>query len=203
MSEESGRTGRRTVTAHRPDPRSPYVYDTRDFGRRPGTMRTVTRTVPAPASLGDNAGGTVVADGTELGVEVRLEAVVDGVLATGTVTGTLPGECVRCLDPLDVPLEVEFQELYLHPGEFTDDEDAMWLVDEQLDLEPVVHDAVVLDLPVQPLCRDDCPGLCAECGARLADDPDHRHESADPRWAALQRFRLEAAGAHDDEDQEK
>jgi uncharacterized protein len=57
-------------------------------------------------------------------------------------------------------------------------------------------------MPVQPLCRDDCPGLCAECGARLADDPEHRHESADPRWAALQGFRPEAAGAHDNEDQE-
>jgi uncharacterized protein len=165
-------------------------------------MRTVTRTVPAPTSLGDIAGGPVVSVDTELRVAVRLEAVVDGVLVTGTVTGTLPGECVRCLDPLELRLEVDIQELYLHPGEFTDDEDAMWLVDDLLDLEPVVHDAVVLDLPVRPLCRDDCPGLCAECGARLADDPDHRHETADPRWAALQGFRPASAGAHDDEDQE-
>ena len=55
------------------------------------------------------------------------------------------------------------------------------------DLEPVLRDAVVLALPFQPLCRDDCPGLCAECGARLADDPDHGHgDAVDPRWAALQ-----------------
>ena len=46
---------------------------------------------------------------------------------------------------------------------------------------------MVLALPFQPLCQDDCPGLCTECGARLADDPDHRHEEpVDPRWAALQ-----------------
>jgi uncharacterized protein len=50
----------------------------------------------------------------------------------------------------------------------------------------VLRDAVVLALPFQPLCQDDCPGLCVECGARLADDPDHRHEDpTDPRWAAL------------------
>jgi uncharacterized protein len=49
--------------------------------------------------------------------------------------------------------------------------------------------AVVLALPFQPVCQDDCPGLCTECGARLADDPDHRHEAAvDPRWAALQQL---------------
>ena len=56
-----------------------------------------------------------------------------------------------------------------------------------LDLEPLLRDAVVLSLPFQPLCRDDCPGLCIECGARLADDPGHQHEEPiDPRWAALQ-----------------
>jgi uncharacterized protein len=56
-----------------------------------------------------------------------------------------------------------------------------------LDLEPLLRDAVVLALPFQPLCREDCPGLCIECGARLADDPDHQHEEAiDPRWATLQ-----------------
>jgi uncharacterized protein len=44
---------------------------------------------------------------------------------------------------------------------------------------------VVPALPFKPVCRDDCPGLCSECGARLADDPDHHHEVLDPRWAAL------------------
>ena len=53
------------------------------------------------------------------------------------------------------------------------------LEDDLVDLEPLLRDAVVLALPFQPLCRDDCPGLCLECGARLADDPDHAHEDAD------------------------
>ena len=60
------------------------------------------------------------------------------------------------------------------------------LQDDLVDLEPLLRDAVVLALPFQPLCQDDCPGLCVECGARLADDPDHAHdEPVDPRWAAL------------------
>jgi uncharacterized protein len=60
------------------------------------------------------------------------------------------------------------------------------LEDDLVDLEPLLRDAVVLALPFQPLCSDDCPGLCTECGARLADDPDHEHEApVDPRWAVL------------------
>jgi uncharacterized protein len=92
---------------------------------------------------------------------------------------------------------VDYQELYLYPDEETEDEDAMWLSGDLIDLEPVVHDAVVLALPQQPLCRDDCPGLCVECGARLADDPGHRHEHVDQRWAALERLRSRT-GAHDE-----
>jgi uncharacterized protein len=54
-----------------------------------------------------------------------------------------------------------------------------------VDLEGAVRDAVVLALPQAPLCRDDCPGLCPQCGAHLADDPGHVHETSDPRWSAL------------------
>lgn len=67
----------------------------------------------------------------------------------------------------------------------------------------MLRDAVVLELPLQPVCQDDCPGLCSECGARLADDPDHRHEAADIRWAALQNIQLSGADEGADENQEK
>ena len=172
-----------------PDPRSPYVVDTRDFGRRPGVMRTLSDTVPAGKDLGTGVidGVASVAEGSDLDLDARLEAVVEGVLATGTAVVTVTGECVRCLEPLaDVELEAEFQELYFFPGEDTGgDEDALFLVGDLLDLEPVVHDAVVLALPLSPLCREDCQGLCSECGEPLNEDPDHSHEIADPRWAAL------------------
>lgn len=169
-----------------PDPRSPYVVDTQDFGRRPGSMRKLHETVPAPESIGDKDGVASVPAGSDVDLDVRLEAVVEGVLATGSVSAAVAGECVRCLDPLDLDVEAEFQELFFFPGEDTGgDEDAVFLVNDLLDLEPIVHDAVVLALPSAPLCRDDCQGLCPQCGVNLNDDPEHSHETADPRWAAL------------------
>jgi DUF177 domain-containing protein len=172
-----------------PDPRSPYVVDTRDFARRPGTMRTISDIVPAGKDLGTGVidGVASVAEGTDLYLDARLEAVVEGVLVTGTARASVVGECVRCLEPLeDVEVEAEFQELYFFPGEDAgEDEDAVFLFGDLLDLEPVVHDAVVLALPLSPVCREDCLGLCSECGALLNEDPDHSHETVDPRWAAL------------------
>jgi uncharacterized protein len=114
---------------------------------------------------------------------------MEGVLVTGTATAELEGECARCLEPIEDDISVDIQELYLYDdGDQPDDEEAdvSRLEDDLLNLEPVLRDAVVLALPFQPLCQDDCPGLCVECGARLADDPDHRHEDpVDPRWAVL------------------
>lgn len=159
----------------------PLVVDTHELGRRPGTERTHTLNIDAPANLGSDVYG--VPEGSTIDIELRLEAVMDGVLATGTASGQVTGECVRCLDAIDDDLVVDFQELYLYadPGE-----DELALDGDLLDLEPVLRDAVVLALPQNPVCDPECPGLCPECGVRLADDPDHTHEAAiDPRWSAL------------------
>ncbi|MFB9763299.1 DUF177 domain-containing protein [Nocardioides kongjuensis] len=171
------------------DPRAPLVLDTRELGRRPGSQRQVSRTVPAPADLGIEV--LSVPEGAPVELDLRLEAVMEGVLVTGTASAVLEGECVRCLEPIHDELEVRFQELFVYDdirdseGAEEDDEVSM-LQDDLLDLETVLRDAVVLALPFQPLCQDDCPGLCPECGVRLIDEPDHTHEAAiDPRWAAL------------------
>ncbi|MFZ0141803.1 MAG: YceD family protein [Aeromicrobium sp.] len=125
-------------------------------------------------------------EGSDIAIELRLEAVMDGVLATGTASAQATGECVRCLDDLDEDLVVDFQELYLYDEA---GEDELSLEGELLDLEPVLRDAVVLALPFKPVCDPECPGLCPECGARLADDPDHTHgEAIDPRWAKLSQL---------------
>ncbi|GAA2760426.1 YceD family protein [Actinopolymorpha rutila] len=166
------------------DPQAPLVFDTRELGRRPGAQRKLRRSVPAPAGLGIDVLG--VPEGTDIELALRLESVMEGVLASGTARVLLTGECVRCLEPLEQPLDVDFQELYAFPESEIEDDEASRLEGDLLDLEPVVRDAVVLALPYQPVCSDDCPGLCPQCGARLADDPDHQHEAAiDPRWAAL------------------
>ena len=175
---------RRALT--RLDPRQPLVIDTRELGRRPGSMRTVSRSVPAPAGLGVDVLG--VPAGSQLELDLRLESVVEGVLVSGTASAAAAGECVRCLDAVTRRLVTDLQELFAYPGDepVDDDEAALrQLEGDLLDLEPVLRDAVVLALPLQPVCRDDCPGLCPECGARLADEPRHEHEATDPRWAAL------------------
>jgi len=168
------------------DPRAPLVLDTRELGRRPGSQREVTLAAQAPADLGIQVLG--VAEGAPVEVDLRLEAVMEGVLVTGTARATLTGECARCLEPIADEIDVRFQELFVYEDHAPADEDdeVSTLQDDLIDLEPLLRDAVVLALPFQPLCRDDCPGLCTECGARLADDPDHAHEAAiDPRWASL------------------
>jgi uncharacterized protein len=163
------------------------VLDTRELGRRPGSQREVSRTVQAPADLGIEVLG--VPEGSPVELDLRLEAVMEGVLVTGTAHVGLEGECVRCLEPISDEVEVRFQELYVYDDKDVDPDEEIevsTLQDDLLDLEPLLRDAVVLALPFQPLCQDDCPGLCPDCGARLADDPDHGHgEPVDPRWAAL------------------
>jgi uncharacterized protein len=168
------------------DPRAPLVLDTRELGRRPGSQRKMSLLAEAPAELGIEILG--VPEGSQIQLDLRLEAVMDGVLVTGTASADLEGECARCLEPIEDTLTVDLQELYLYQPASRDDEDddVSRLEGDLLDLEPALRDAVVLALPFQPLCQDDCPGLCVECGARLADDPGHRHEDpTDPRWAAL------------------
>jgi uncharacterized protein len=173
------------------DPRSPFVIDIRVLGRRPGSMRTDRRRVPAPADLGLEL--VVVPEGAPLALDLRLESVTEGVLVTGTVTAPVSGECGRCLAPVRDTLDVELCELFAYPDSATDATtaaDEVSRIDgDYVDLEPVVRDAVVLGLPFTPLCRPDCAGLCPDCGERLDDlPPGHQHETLDPRWAALAAF---------------
>ena len=169
------------------------MLDIHELGRRPGSQREVELSVAAPAELGIEV--LHVPEGSQIELDLRLEAVMEGVLVSGTATAELEGECVRCLEPVEDEIHVRLQELYLYPDGRHDDSDeelddeASRLEDDLLDLEPVLRDAIVLALPFQPLCEDDCPGLCAECGARFADEPDHGHDAVvDPRWAALQQL---------------
>jgi uncharacterized protein len=164
------------------------VLDTRELGRRAGSMRPVRTEVPAPVGLVVGMAG--VPEGASLMLDLRLESVVEGVLVSGTVTAPVAAECARCLTPVADSVTVEVTELFAYPESATDrtadDDEVSHLVGDLLDLEPVVRDALVLDLPLSPLCRDDCRGLCAGCGERLEDLPDdHTHTTTDPRWAAL------------------
>ncbi len=169
------------------DPRAPLVLDTRELGRRPGSSRLMSRTEPAPADLGIEV--LRVPEGSPIELDLRLEAVMEGVLVSGSADAEVVGECVRCLEPIADHLTIDLQELYLYDepdDQMLDQLDVRRLEGDLIDLEPALRDAVVLALPFQPLCEDDCPGLCPECGMRLGLD-DHAHEAPiDPRWASLQ-----------------
>jgi uncharacterized protein len=180
---------RRTPTT-RSDPRGPLVFDTRTLPRRPGSARTETRIAPAPADLQTGMAG--VREGAELQLDVTLESVTEGILVTAAVTAPLTGECARCLEPVGRTIEVWFRELFgYEQGDGDTGEDGYSLDGDLLDLEPVLRDALVPALPLAPLCRDDCPGLCVECGVLLAQaGPEHGHDRPiDPRWAGLQQIR--------------
>jgi len=185
---------RRSVTTL--DPRNPLVLDTRALGRRAGSMSRVSRTVPAPAELGTM--GLTVPEGSDVALDLRLESVIEGVLVSGSARVRVEGECSRCLDPVTDEVTVDVSELYVYPetdargrvvrpaaGDTDTVDDEPTVEDDLIDLVPTLRDAVVLELPIAPVCRESCPGLCPQCGYRLADDPEHHHDQVDARWAAL------------------
>ena len=172
------------------DPRKPLVFSTLDLGRSAGSAQSLTRTVPAPPDV--HAGLAGVPEGAEVPLQVTLESVSEGVLVTATARAPMTGECARCLEPVSAFVDVRLQELFSYPDsadDGADPGDRYALRGDLLDLEPALHDALVLALPLAPLCREDCPGLCVECGALLAEaGPEHGHGPAiDPRWAGLQQ----------------
>jgi DUF177 domain-containing protein len=176
------------------DPRKPLVFDARDLG--PGAARRVRRTCPAPDHLG--AGMVRVPAGVDLELEVQFEGVAEGVLVTASVVAPLAAECARCLEPFTSVMRVRFQELYEYDAERaqlaeTEEGEESYLLDGSglLDLAPALRDAVVLELPLSPLCAEDCAGLCPECGIRLADaEANHRHARRGALWAALKDYQV-------------
>lgn len=160
---------------------TPYTTPVFDLIHRPGEMRERTLDITVPEGFGNAVIG--IKKGAEMRVDVRLESLHDGILVTGTVDADAEGECVRCLIDISVPVEVEFAELFAYS---VDEAFDYTVSDDHVDLEPLVRDAVVLSLPFQPVCQEDCLGLCPQCGARLLDNPGHEHEAPiDPRWAGL------------------
>jgi uncharacterized protein len=146
--------------------------------------------------------------GDVIEVDLRLESVTEGVLLSADLFAVAKGECIRCLDPVEIEVERKIQELYRYepnsgPGKDhpkkgkksrkqaeqeidLEVEDELWMDGNVMDLEPPIRDAIVLDLPVNPLCAQDCLGLCPDCGQKWADLPqDHQHAAIDARWAGL------------------
>lgn len=168
--------------------RDPFVLDVRSINRRPGTMTEVHRTIETTVRLGVEMIGVPV--GSDVDLDLRLEPVSEGILVTGTACGETVGQCSRCLEPVDGTVTVFLTELFAYPDsvteQTTEEDDVHRIVDDRIDLEQAIIDAVALELPMSPLCEPDCPGLCQVCGIRLAvAEPGHGHDVIDPRWAGL------------------
>ena len=176
-----------TAQRRRRGPTSPMVVDITRLGRRPGAMVTLCDTVPNPSRIGAEL--IAIEPGAPLELDLRVESVSEGVLVTGTVAAPTAGECARCLTPMPGRVEVALTELFAYPDSTTEatteEGEVGHVVDNTIDLEQSIIDAVGLELPFSPVCQPDCPGLCPECGVPLAGQPGHHHDRIDPRWAKL------------------
>jgi uncharacterized protein len=148
---------------------------------KPGTSETIRLTVPAPTHYGEAV--CVVAKGEPLEVDLLAESVHEGILVSGTVTTRATAECVRCLDPIEVAIEAPLQELFAY---LADEAYDYLVVQESIDLDQVVRDQVVVELPFQPVCQDDCPGLDPATGIKRETGSAQANTTrTDPRWAKL------------------
>ncbi|HEX9258524.1 MAG TPA: DUF177 domain-containing protein [Acidimicrobiales bacterium] len=163
---------------------NPLVVNVVELVRKPAQRKHVST-----AALVENVvvGDARVMDGVPAQVALDLESLSDGVVVTGRVSAAYEATCRRCLGPVTGDLAADVLELYQrHPTT----EEAYPFDGELLDLVPLVREALALELPLAPLCRPDCRGLCSTCGAnRNETDCGHRPDTSDLRWAALDVLR--------------
>ena len=168
--------------AHKKD--SPLVVGVKDLVHRPGEMREHVLQVQAPEHYGEAV--AVVPQGQDMTVSIRLEGLHEGILATGEISVDAHAECVRCLDPFTVPVQVDFQELFAYSSS---EADSSLVVDDSLDLAGIIRDAVVLDLPFQPVCSPECYGLDPKTGEKRTEPGlDPEDSDIDPRWRELEKL---------------
>ena len=177
---------------------NPFILNTHDLPRRAGEMKEYQLDIPAHARIGIPL--IAVSEGDLVELDIRLESVAQGVLASAEIYAVAHGECIRCLDPVEVVIDRKIQELYRYEPtnekgrkKRREDEDVDLEGEEELqmegdlmDLEIPIIDAIILTLPVNPLCSDECLGLCPDCGEKWEKLPEgHAHEVIDARWSGL------------------
>ena len=194
------------------------AIDVSRLPRSPGSVLEVAREIPAPADL--SVAMARVAPESPIDIDIALESVVEGIWMSGTADVDVTAECSRCLDPIEWAETVEIEQLFVYPA--TDasgaivrgaaDDDATGdaeepepeVHDDTIDIEGPLRDAVVLSLPLAPLCSPDCAGICPQCGERLESlDTPHDHPDTDPRWAALEALLEDAGKGASEDDQER
>ena len=189
--------------------RSIFIFNTHDLPHRAGEMREYELDLLLTESVGVDL--LSVKPGQVIELDLRIQSVDEGVLATGDLVATATGECTRCLEPIIWPLTESFTELDYYESAASknsskkkgkersrkdeeidlEEDDLSFMVGDEIDLEPAIRDAVILNLAVNPLCTEDCPGLEEKQGENWSYLPQVESETlADQRWAALKDFPL-------------
>jgi uncharacterized protein len=151
-----------------------------DLLRRPGSTRKVHLEVPLPGL--ENLSTRVDPD-QPIAIDLRLESLTGGIVASGHVRGRWRAVCSRCLTPIEADFDLPMREVF---EEDPIEDETYPLRRDEIDLEQPIRDVVVPELPPIPLCTEDCLGLCATCGANLNEAPcECGSEGRDPRWEAL------------------
>jgi uncharacterized protein len=187
------------MASKKPANEGAFLLNTHELPRRAGEMKEYELDIDAPFRVGVPL--IAVPEGDLIELDVRCESVTEGILVTADIYAVAIGECIRCLDPVEQVVDRKIQELYRY--EPTDDrgkksrkkdeeedeldqEEVLFVEGEQVNLEVPVLDAIILSLPVNPLCDEDCLGLCPDCGEKWESLPeDHAHETIDARWSGL------------------
>jgi|UniRef100_UPI00404A3033 uncharacterized protein len=177
---------------------NPFILNTHDLPRRAGEMKEYELDIEAPVRIGVPLIG--IPEGDIIEADVRLESVTEGVLLSAEIYAVALGECIRCLDPVEQVIDRKIQELYRYEPTNEkgrkkrrededvdlDAEDELQMEGDQMNLEMPIIDAIILALSVNPLCDEECMGLCPDCGEKWESLPDdHRHEVVDARWSGL------------------
>ena len=170
----------------RPPGRRPFQVQVAALRKQNGATRDEHRDGVIP---GLGAVSVVVPDGAPVVLDIRLSSYPGGIMAAGTVSAPWRGECRRCGGPVEGMVVAEVRERYAPVGGADRDEEAYPLTGDELDLEPLTRDAVLLDLPLAPLCSEGCLGLCPQCGANWNDGSCTCPPASDPRWSALDALR--------------
>lgn len=196
---------------------SPWAVSVAQVASRPGQSKEIDATFPAPSGIGDEIVG--VDEGADVSVVGSFDSIVDGLILNARISAPVHAECTRCLKPIQRDWTVNVtsffpyedksaagkggkagkngkeEEVDIIAGE-DEVEDTYPLLDggAWADLEALLRDTLVEELPLQPLCKPDCKGLCSQCGIDLNENPDHQHDMTDIRFAALEGLKAKLEG---------
>ena len=196
---------------------SPWAVSVAQVASRPGQSKEIDATFPAPSGIGDEIVG--VDEGADVSVVGSFDSIVDGLILNARISAPVHAECTRCLKPIQRDWTVNVtsffpyedksaagkggkagkngkeEEVDIIAGE-DEAEDTDPLLDggAWADLEALLRDTLVEELPLQPLCKPDCKGLCSQCGIDLNENPDHQHDMTDIRFAALEGLKAKLEG---------